>query len=34
MTMSVGWDGDILSKVEAGKKRGKVIFWESSGSST
>ena len=23
MTMSVGWDGDMLSKIEAGKKGGK-----------
>ena len=33
MPMSVGWDGDVLSKIEAGKKGGNVIFWESSGSS-
>ena len=23
MTMSVGWDGNVLSKIEAGKKGGK-----------
>ena len=23
MTMSVGWDGDVLSKIETGKKGGK-----------
>ena len=23
MTMSVGWNGDVLSKIEAGKKGGK-----------
>ena len=34
MTVSVGWDGDVLSKIEAGKKGGKVLFLESSGSST
>ena len=24
MTMSVSWDGDVLSKIEAGKQEGKV----------
>ena len=23
MLMSVGWDGDVMSKIEAGKKGGK-----------
>ena len=31
MTMSVGWDGDMLSKIEAGMKGGKGnilgVYW-------
>ena len=34
MPMSADWDGEVLSKIEAGKKGEKVIFWQSSGSST
>ena len=32
--MSVGWDGDVLSKIKAGKNGGKGNIWESGGSST